>query len=728
MQDKTQNKSEQDAPVVQQKQVNQPGTYQTKQSNLPPIQTKQSNLPPIQTKQSKLPPIQTKQGKQGPIQAKQRPVERASSKSQAIAQAMGQQYGVDTSGLQFNHNSAFPSSVNAEATIQGSKIDFAPGKDTEHNIKHEIGHYIVNTQRGTPPVADAVVNGQKVNTTDETKADAIADTPLQRKATNEGTSTSTQQTGQSSVLQLKGDKDMSFGYYGRDGKRKSPKVVSMEEFGDQNRIHKVDPNKIREGVDQEDTEMLEQMGLDKETDFDKKTGIWVPSGSTARPEDAMLYQPVRKAYHKAHHIFLYLSKNCAMKEGAKNKIKEYQKRFETIGGNIKKASKGHKSKVRDFSDETSAKDLNTEYFEEMKLQQEVITKLQDDMLNYLIDSNPQMAKLKGKMGEKLLANVTKNAETQGQDVWRTAWHGTILQINKILNKHWANAEPAIEKWAEEKKEAGEKYMQTDYTYKLDYIGSLAKGYKSSAKQYLHFHPEKFDVDSALVAPHLALYVILQGEQSVDRGSVKSKGIEPLQKFEEATWDELQNVDGIDRDDPFEVFIRTTGVQELRNLDEKQKNGQMLDHLSDRYQAIKDRVWYLKMDYGTKYTNEFYDMFKEDIGSKKDMRDHNRAYDKEDKLINPGQFVNLNNIGEYENLYFAMETALEMLEEQAKTEAQEGHEEHIEHIEHEEPIVRNIPKLNESKPKKKEKPKQDEHKKEEPKKEEKKGFFAKLFGL
>lgn len=94
---------------------------------------------------------------------------------------MGQQYGVDTSPLQFKHNSSFPGKVNADATIQGKNIEFAPGKDNEANIKHEVGHYIINTQRGTPPKADSTVNGQAVNTSDETAADKMMNTPLQRK-------------------------------------------------------------------------------------------------------------------------------------------------------------------------------------------------------------------------------------------------------------------------------------------------------------------------------------------------------------------------------------------------------------------------------------------------------------------------------------------------------------------------------------------------------------------
>ncbi|OJJ23021.1 hypothetical protein BKI52_01320 [marine bacterium AO1-C] len=163
--------------TIQQKA--QPGAKSTQQSSKSSIQAKQR---PIQAKQK---PIQAKQK---PIQAKQKPLQRniGNKKSAEIASTMGQQYGVDTSNLQFNHNSSFPATVNAEATIQGNKIDFAPGKDTTDNIKHEIGHHIVNTKRGTPPKADSVVNGQTVNTSDEAAADNIMKAPLATQ--NEGSS------------------------------------------------------------------------------------------------------------------------------------------------------------------------------------------------------------------------------------------------------------------------------------------------------------------------------------------------------------------------------------------------------------------------------------------------------------------------------------------------------------------------------------------------------------
>ena len=161
----------------------------------PKTPTPQQATGAIQRKTNQKPAKQTKEKKKGPIQAKQRPLQRATTSSkpkgnaqfQQIAAAMGEQHGVDTSPLQATHNSPFPEQVNAEATIQGNKINFAPGKDTEHHMKHEVGHYIDNAKNGVPK-GDQEVNGQKVDTTREQVVDKMANEPLQQKSAGEGVS------------------------------------------------------------------------------------------------------------------------------------------------------------------------------------------------------------------------------------------------------------------------------------------------------------------------------------------------------------------------------------------------------------------------------------------------------------------------------------------------------------------------------------------------------------
>ena len=113
-------------------------------------------------------------GKTTPIQRK---IPRGSTRFQQIASAMGEQYGVDTSGLKATHHSSFPKELHAEATIQGNNIHFAPGRDTNYNIKHEVAHAIDNTLNGTPKV-NREVNGYKVDTTREEIVDRMAKGPL----------------------------------------------------------------------------------------------------------------------------------------------------------------------------------------------------------------------------------------------------------------------------------------------------------------------------------------------------------------------------------------------------------------------------------------------------------------------------------------------------------------------------------------------------------------------
>ncbi|MCG8384540.1 MAG: hypothetical protein MJA30_03290 [Cytophagales bacterium] len=102
----------------------------------------------------------------------QRKAATGSSRFQQVAADMGRKYGVDTSGLKATHQSPFPAKLNAEATIQGNNIHFAPGKDTDYNIRHEVAHAIDNRLNGTPK-GDQLVNGQKIDTTREKVVDRM---------------------------------------------------------------------------------------------------------------------------------------------------------------------------------------------------------------------------------------------------------------------------------------------------------------------------------------------------------------------------------------------------------------------------------------------------------------------------------------------------------------------------------------------------------------------------
>ncbi|MGB3180763.1 MAG: hypothetical protein WBB45_05200 [Cyclobacteriaceae bacterium] len=187
--------------ALQMKQLQQLGESSPQVRQLKELQQLGQNSPPAMLMKN----LQT--GDRSLVQRKESGQAQKPSGSagfQEIATTMGQEHGVDTSALQAKHNSPFPGSLNAAATIQGNNIDFTPGQDTESNMKHEVAHYIINTKRGTPPKADASVNGQAINTTDEAQADRMAAMPVQRKAASAESGPMAKSTGQAgSLLQLK---------------------------------------------------------------------------------------------------------------------------------------------------------------------------------------------------------------------------------------------------------------------------------------------------------------------------------------------------------------------------------------------------------------------------------------------------------------------------------------------------------------------------------------------
>ena len=169
-------------PPVRQRQVHQSKsrtTFQRKHVDLRPeaqrmIQLKQLAAIRARPEDQKIAQLQALADTH--TRAQRFPIQRQPTDLKA---QMGAQHGVDLSGVKEIPNSSFPESVNALATIQGNRIDYAPSQFTTANRKHELGHAIDNAKNGTPK-GDTIVNGQNVDTTRERAAQKIADTPLQK--------------------------------------------------------------------------------------------------------------------------------------------------------------------------------------------------------------------------------------------------------------------------------------------------------------------------------------------------------------------------------------------------------------------------------------------------------------------------------------------------------------------------------------------------------------------
>jgi hypothetical protein len=331
-------------------------------------------------------------------------------------------------------------------------------------------------------------------------------------------------------------------------------------------------------------------GLDPDIIGQEEGGIWLPTREEgrARPEDPPLWNDFRKQYHELHSTKLFIQKS-------------YPDLFEKLEGDlnvtmdlldisveVKKASKKYKKAVRSFFEKASVAKLKEIYKSELRSQLVRTKKLTDEMITRL------KAHTKDK---RTSSKILEDTAPQGTEIWREKWHAAILQVNSILSKVWPQHKKIIERWTAKKKEEGLKYMDPALIGELDYIGSLAKGYKSPPKQSVRFQPEKFDVDAKLDAPPLAAFAVIESGAIIDRGRIWSKNakIPPLSEFETAANEPLEKVEGMDPNEPFEVVIEAKGIDRLRRgLGEGPARNAKWIHDTDM--RIRNRIWWLRNDY------------------------------------------------------------------------------------------------------------------------------------
>jgi hypothetical protein len=527
--------------------------------------------------------------------------------------------GMSMDDVKVHYNSSQAAQLDALAYAQGTDVHVASGQ--ERHLPHEAWHVVQQAQGRVQPTMQ-IKDGIPVNDDErlEREADVMGAKALQMRSSDQvdrgpiahaatpGSGLAVQRVGEKQpTIQLEGG---VFGDYGRDGKKKSQKVIRMEEFGDINRVHRIDPNKIEELLAEDDPA---KMGIDTDKDIDKKKGIWRPSkdAGTARPEDPPVYQPFRKAFHETHNIKLSLERD--MDDFVKLDAKEqFTDKLLKIAGDVKKISLHYKAKVRTFDEKATVSKLKEAYFAELEKKKTEVESLGKAMMKSYVEADDALAELAGEEG--LLDELKEDKSKSGEEIWRQRWSAAIQEINKILKAQWGEHKPKIKSWVKglrDDEQHGLPYMEPGMVGDLDYIGSLAKGYKSAPKQYLRFLPEKFDVDANLDAPPLAVFLISKGAV-VDRGSVRNNGrIEPVTTFEKAVRKEMlefaedsnfegeatgAKVPGVDIEDLFEVFIGAGNVTDImvgkhKDVDTAHKKVAF----SERLQDIQNRIWWLRSE-------------------------------------------------------------------------------------------------------------------------------------
>ncbi|WP_299459225.1 RHS repeat-associated core domain-containing protein [uncultured Microscilla sp.] len=425
-------------------------------------------------------------------------------------------------------------------------------------------------------------------------------------------------------------------YSVKTGLVKPSSTLIVEMFGHFNRNIVIDPDTIKSWSNGDS----KGSGIRKE-DIDYDHGIWRPTEEegNVRPEDVPIYQPVRLAIHQLHYTYLYLD---SMLHGDDDKQKNINmKDVLVFGDKIKKASKAYKTEMRDFSITLDVKYIRARYFQKMKKVEKEAKAKENEILSKIMGPVPD--------------NFKKDtAHVRGKELWNISWKKNMQSVNEILEKHWKVAQKELKVWAKRQKVVYSFMKTGSYDYQLTYIGSLAKGYKSPTKQFLHFFGEKFDVDATLRAPHLALYELIKSRKYSDRGSIVATHIPAIRKFTTNAWAKLKELPGIDKDDPLEVFIRTDDISSLTLIDRSIPDKYFaLSQKVEQYQTIQDRVWNMRfLEDSTIRLNIFAKRFK------------NHLHNNNNAIVFPGYFENeknkyknrpkLTNLGGYVTLFLEMD--------------------------------------------------------------------------
>jgi predicted RNA-binding protein YlqC (UPF0109 family) len=348
-----------------------------------------------------------------------------------------------------------------------------------------------------------------------------------------------------------------------------------------------------------DYEIIQQFGnqyRDLNVDPDKSGEGGVYQGGK-RVDDAPIVDDFRKSYNKLE------SWNIFIKTKHSQLYDEFKDTFAIADRSdwitdVKKATKDYKDKFRNLANS------NTTTIEEAYIKKVNEIKTEIDKQIKAIEEW-----YKSKRGTALpqeQESLSENVHEEGTKLWREAWKNAIIKVNTIISEEWPSAKGNIEVWVQQKKRERPDVNMEGEIGKLDYIGSLAKGYKGPPKQHVRFDPEKFDVDANLEAPPLASYGQEVDKAPVDRGRIfgrQCRSMSPLHGFVSTVENRLaREVVGYDNygkpskeiEEPFDVAIKAeeppqegrvrVSTEELCDLRSQSKNERNYEIFIDSLKA------------------------------------------------------------------------------------------------------------------------------------------------
>lgn len=191
-----------------------------------------------------------------------------------------------------------------------------------------------------------------------------------------------------------------------------------------------------------------------------------------------------------------------------------------------------------------------------------------------------------------IEEIIERVHAEGTELWRAAWRQAILQVNRVLARLWPPAKTKLLVWVGQQRARFPLVDLSGPVGELDYIGSLATGYKGPPKQQIRFNPDDFDVDANLAAPPLAKYAVAIDRLRPDRQRIfgRNTSIAPLTEFSDQTHAELSaRVQGYNTSDPFDVAI------EAAELPVQQRHRLATERLYELRDSLDDAAYRRMLD-------------------------------------------------------------------------------------------------------------------------------------
>ena len=300
--------------------------------------------------------------------------------------------------------------------------------------------------------------------------------------------------------------------------------------------------------DELENRIIERFGnRDRNIDFNPDTDV---DESRRRVDDTPASTQFRLLYNRLD------SWNIYIRRVHPNWQQEFNDRFHLVEtraqwmDEMKQRTKEYKAQFRD---------LRTQDTE--RLVREFETNILNEMAGRINRLNVEIAEWYiAKSGSReTVAEVIERIHIEATELWRTEWRAAIFAVNRILSRLWPVAKINIQTWVAVQRGIHVGEDLTGAIGDIDYIGSLATGYKGAPKQYVRFNPEKFDVDANIEAPPLSKFAMNIIGILPDRNRIFAIGaathIDPLIDFCHTAGAELAAVDGYDTTDAFDVVIK-----------------------------------------------------------------------------------------------------------------------------------------------------------------------------